>query len=162
MLDILFTILYKFLSYVSFGFLLEITFTAISKLTDGKITDEDKDLKGTISLWMIPVYGFLIWLLFEPLYSLVHNLPFYIRYGIWAITISGFEALSGFLYDKYLNIQPWDYSNDKFKVFKRGYTTWVLVPCWGFIGLILEHYTTFIQKMSEFVPYVISFMRSTL
>ena len=155
MVEFLLASLFKIWSYIVFGFMLEIKFTAIGQIADGDITKEDKKLKGSISLWMIPIYGLLVWGLFEPLSGLVINWPWYVRYVIWAILISGFEALSGWIYDKYFNIRPWDYSTSKFKVFKNGYTKWTYVPLWGLAGLILEHYSRIVVYLSQyFVKYI--------
>ena len=151
-MEFLIVSIFKFWCYVIFGFMLEIKFTALGGVADGKVTKEDKKLKGTISLWMIPVYGFLVWLLFEPLSGFIQDWPIYVRFGIWGILISSFEALSGWFYHKVLNIKPWDYSTSKFKVFKDGYTKWTLIPAWGIAGLILEHYSHFVVFMSKYVP----------
>jgi hypothetical protein len=67
--------IFRFWAYVFLGLIMEIKFTAISKVVDGNITEEDKKLKGYVPLWMIPVYGILLTFVFSPfVFSCVNKL----------------------------------------------------------------------------------------
>jgi len=148
MINFLLGSLFKFYAYVFFGLIMEVKFTAISNIIDGKITEEDKKMKGYVPLWMIPVYGLLLTFVFEPVYFyLIYDLNFILRYIIWCITISGFEALSGFLYDKYMNLRPWDYRGTYGSIL-NGYTKWTLIPLWGIAGLFIEQYVKLINFLT--------------
>ena len=65
--------------------------------------------------------------------------------------VSGFtEALMGFLMDKVLGFYPWDYYADsRFKIFRRGYSLWTLIPLWGMYGLLLE---VFVRVLTAYPP----------
>ena len=149
---------FRFIAYFFFGFALEIFFVAVSKITDGKIAGRDKYLEGKTYLWMIPIYGILLLGVFEPLFHLVHEWPWYCRFLLWAVSFTFFEGLTGWLYDKILGFCPWDYSKDKWKVFERGYTKWSLLPMWGIAGLVIEHYSALMVYLS---PHVITFILQT-
>lgn len=162
-----------FIAYVMFGLVLEILFTGMSKLKflikDDMVTEEDR-LMGYISMWMIPVYGILLPLIYLPLFYLMFyiiEVPFYIRYFIWAIFITGFEILSGWFYDEGLykitrgrfSIRPWDYSMYKDSIF-NGYTRKTLIPLWGIAGIILEFYSYIVQISSNAISeHFISFIK---
>lgn len=141
-------ILVRFMGYVMFGFFMEVCFVAISKIIDGKIRGRDVYLEGHTYLWMVPVYGFLLLLIFEPVHGLIENWNILARWFIWAITFTYFEALAGYIYDKILGFCPWDYSESKYKMFKRGYTKWTLLPQWGIAGLVIELYSRALIKVS--------------
>jgi len=149
--------IFKFLAYIGFGFIMEIIASAVQKVTDGEITEEDKKLKGSVALWMIPVYGLLLTIVFELVYfGLINNLFFLIRYLIWAVAFTGFEILFGFLYDKFLHIRPWDYTGEKGSILK-GYTKLTLIPLWGIAGLIIEQYAKLLNYLS---PYIVTYIKS--
>lgn len=155
MLDYIIQSIFKFISYVFFGFTMEICFVAIAHLLDGKITNEDKRLTGKTYLWMIPIYGFLLLFPFEISFKLIHEWPIYFRFIFWAITFTFFEGISGWGYDRWLGFCPWDYSDSKFKVHPSGYTKWTLLPAWGIAGLIIEQYSKLIVYLSYYVPVYI-------
>lgn len=158
-------LLIRFFGYIGFGFVMEMTFVALSKVIDGKIRGRDIYLEGHTYLWMAPVYGFLLLFIFEPVHSLTMNIYPLFRFIIWAITFTFFEALCGWIYDKKLGFCPWDYSGSKFKMFKRGYTKWTLIPQWGIAGLFIEGYSYMLIKNSgsmwnDYFNYIINFWRS--
>lgn len=143
--------LYRFCSYVMFGFTLEIFFVAISNIADGSIKGRDKYLEGKTYLWMVPIYGFLLTLLFEPMSINLMNYGILTRYIIYGFMITVFEGLTGLIYDKLLGFCPWDYSNSKWKLHPRGYTKVTLIPAWGVAGLIIEKYSELLLYLSPFV-----------
>ena len=141
---------FRFWAYVFFGFIMEIKVTAILKLTDGEITEDDRNLHGQISLWMIPVYGILLLFVFEPVHNLIGSWHFIYRHIIYSISFTAFEALSGWLYDRYLHVRPWDYRNDWGSIL-NGYTKLTYIPLWGIAGLIIEQYSRLMIFLSEYV-----------
>jgi len=158
-------VLIRFFSYIGFGFFMEVTFVAISKIVDGKIKGRDIYLEGHTYLWMAPIYGFLLLFVFEPVHALTINIHPLFRFVIWSITFTFFEALSGWLYDMKLGFCPWDYSKSKFKMFKRGYTKWNLVPQWGIAGLFIEGYSHMLIRNSgsmwnDYISYITKFWGS--
>lgn len=160
MLSSILASIFQFWAYVFFGLIMEIKFTAISRVADGKITEEDKKLKGYVPLWMIPIYGILLTFVFTPVYFyLIIDYSFIIRYVVWCVTFTGFEALSGYLYDKFLNVKVWDYSKDKGSIL-NGYTKLTLLPAWGLAGLIIEQYVEFITYLTpSAVQYFLTFIK---
>ena len=145
--------LFRIIAYVCFGLIMEILFTALSNLADGKITAEDRRLRGVVSLYMIPVYGLLLLVMFEPAYYLMQmfTVSWYFRIALWAVLITAMEALCGYLYDRYCHVRPWDYSSCKDRIFPNGYARWLYVPLWGIAGLVLEVYVAFVLKLSIYV-----------
>lgn len=145
------------ISFIAFGLVMEVIFTAISDKLLRSSDPSTKICRGYVSIYMIPIYGLLLPVLYEPAYLLFNavGIPWYIRFVLWAILISGAEALTGWLYYKYLKIKPWDYSRCKDKVFRGGYTRWFYVPLWGIVGLILEPYSQFLMKLSPYVYQIL-------
>jgi hypothetical protein len=145
--------------FIAFGLCMEIIFTALSYAIDGTKTSKDEaffgehddNLIGTVSLYMIPVYGIMISVFFPLTLKgmLLISLPWFGRYFVYAILISAIEAFFGWFYDKVFHVMPWDYSECKDKVFKRGYTRWFYVPLWGFAGLIIELLYVFLYNMGS-------------
>lgn len=154
--------LVRFLAYAGMGVVLEVFFVALSKLIDGKIRGRDIYLEGHTYLWMIPIYGILLLFIFEPVHAFIMNWNIIVKWFIWAMTFTFFEAASGFGYDKLLGFCPWDYSQSKWKMFKKGYTKWSLVPLWGMAGLFIEGYSYALVHSSDliwnsYVGYLIKF-----
>jgi len=155
-----FVILYRFIMYVFFGLTLETMFSVIGiEKTLGihlKKRTPHKYLEGFVSLYMIPLHGLGVLFLFEPTYDLLlsWNIPFFLRYIFWALTITSLEALYGAFQLKTLGFYTWDYYKEsRFKVFPSGLTTWTLLPHWGFAGAMLELYTTLHRYFS---PHLIN------
>ena len=155
---------YRFVMYVFSGFTLEIIYSVLgielSLGTKLKRHLPKKYLEGFVSLWMIPIHGFGMLFGFEALAPYVGELNIFLRFVIWAITITGMEALTGFIYDKIKGFYCWDYyEKSRFKVFKRGYTLWTLLPQWGIAGLILEVYSRLLIKLT---PHAVEFFKSLI
>jgi len=150
--------IFRFWAYVFFGFVMEIKVTAISKVTDGTITQDDRKLHGNISLWMIPVYGLLILFFFEAVNSSIESLNIIIRYIVWSITFTFFEILSGWFYDRFLHIRPWDYRKDRGSIC-NGYTKIHYIPLWGLVGLVIEQYSSLMIYIS---PGVVEYFKNIM
>ena len=152
---------FRFLLYVFFGFSMEVVLSVVGlNITNGFRINRrcsPKYLEGFVSLYMIPIHGLVMLFGFEFLNLQISSLHIGLRYAIWCIAISTTEALGGFLYDKFLGFYPWDYYADSpYRVFKRGYTLWTLVPQWGIAGLVLEQWSRLLIYLS---PHVHNFYR---
>ena len=114
-----------------------------------------KYLEGFVSLYMIPIHGFGMLFGFEPMSRWISDLHIGLRFAIYGVTITASEALGGWVYDRILGFYSWDYYElSPYKVFKRGYTLWTLLPQWGLAGLVLEQFSRLLQYLT---PYVIQF-----
>jgi uncharacterized membrane protein len=153
-------LLFRFFMYVVIGLSLEIIFSVagIELAVGAKIERRvpKKYLEGFVSLFMIPIHGLGVLFCFEPLYFLIANLHWGIRYCIWGIAFVAVEAIAGFILDKLFGFYPWDYYElSKFKVAKRGYSLWTLLPLWGLYGLALEVFVKIFVYVSPFIKNVI-------
>lgn len=160
--QILIEYIFRFVMYVTFGFTLEIVFSVLGIERALGITLRrrvpKKYLEGFVSLYMIPVHGIGMLFGFEAVVRSMGDLPILVRYLVYCLLISGVEVLSGFIYDKLTGFYSWDYyAESKYRVFKRGYTLWTLVPQWGIAGLILEVYSGLLVHVS---PAAVSYLMS--
>jgi len=134
---------FRFVIYVAVGLSLEVIFSVlgIEFALGTKINRRvpAKYLEGFVSLYMIPVHGLGVLFLFEPLYFAIMGWNIVLRYLIWACSFVFAEAIAGLILDRILGFYPWDYyALSKYKVAKRGYSLWSLLPFWGIYGLFLE------------------------
>ncbi len=156
----LISLFFRFFMYSIFGLFLETVFSVtgiewVSGLHIQRITPR-KYLEGFVSLYMIPVHGFGM-LTFEYIFFFIQHWPIFFRYVVWCLLITFAEALSGFIYDRVLGFYSWDYyAQSKYKVFKREYTLWTLIPLWGVAGLILEIYVKIVTYISPDIVNVVS------
>ena len=149
-------ILFQIVAFVFFGFTMEIIFsvTGIEVALGKKLKKQTphKYLEGFVSLYMIPIHGLGVTLLFLPMYDAIHDLPIITRYLIWCCSFTSCEIIGGFIYHKVIGFYPWDYyQQSRFKIFKAGYSLWSLIPLWGVAGLALEQYASFIVHLSQFI-----------
>lgn len=145
---------FRFCMYVALGFTLEIIFavTGIEKALGFTLSNKrvpKKYLEGFVSLYMIPIHGFGMLFGFEPIARAIGDFNIFVRYLAFCVLISATEAFTGFIYDKLTGFYSWDYYADsKYRVFKRGYTLWTLVPLWGIAGLVMEVYSGLLIHVS--------------
>lgn len=137
---------FRFVMYVFFGLTMETVFAVdgIERALGCPVPRRvpKKYLEGFVSLYMIPLHGFGLLFLFEPVHALIGAWPWPLRFVVWAVMFSVAETAWGWLLDRVVGFYSWDYyALSRFKVFKRGYTLWTLVPLWGIAGMILEQYT---------------------
>jgi len=150
---------FRFVLYSFFGLTLEMLFSVVGiERSLGYRLDRRvprKYLEGFVSLYMIPLHGLGVLFFFEPLTAAVSGWFIGIRYCIYAVGISFAEVAWGWFLDKVVGFYPWDYyAKSKYRVFKRGYTLWTLVPQWGLAGLVLEVYSRLLVDLS---PHVVTF-----
>lgn len=155
---------FRFIAYVVLGFSLEVIFSVVgiefALGTKLKRRVPKKYLEGHVSLYMIPIHGLGMLFGFELLRSSVIELNIFLKYLIYAVGITATEAITGFLYDKSLGHYCWDYyETSPYKVFKRGYTLWTLLPLWGIAGLIMEIYVGLLIYLS---PSVVKYFTEIL
>jgi hypothetical protein len=151
--------LFRFVMYVMFGLSMEVIYAmhGISMAMGQKVPRRVpvKYVEGFVSAYMIPLHGFGLLFLFEPASDAIAGFHWLLRFAIYAVGISSVEALYGWILDRVLGFYPWEYyALSKFRVFRRGYTLWTLVPNWGIAGLLLEVYTGLIRHLS---PHVAGF-----
>ena len=151
---------FRFMIYMVVGLSLEMIFSVLGiEFTLGvKINRRvpKKYLEGFVSLFMIPIHGFGVLFLFEPVYLAITGWHIVLRYLVWGCSFVFAEAASGFVLDKIFGFYPWDYyALSKYRVAKRGYSLWSLLPFWGIYGLFLEILVRILIGVS---PYVASFI----
>jgi hypothetical protein len=145
--------LFRFVIYVAMGFTLEIVFAVLGIERALGFTLQHrvpkKYLEGFVSLYMIPIHGLGMIFGLEPVAQALADFNVVVRYLAYCILIAGMEAMAGFIYDKLTGFYSWDYYADsKYRVFKRGYTLWTLVPQWGIAGLVMEMYSGLLIHIS--------------
>ena len=148
--------LFQFIAFVFFGLSMEVIFsvTGIEIALGKKLKKQTphKYLEGFVSLYMIPIHGFGMTLLFIPFYHYIQELPLLVRYVIWCLSFTSCEIIGGFLYHKIIGFYPWDYYKEsRFKIFTNGYSLWTLIPLWGVAGIILEKYADLILRLSKHI-----------
>ena len=149
-------LLFRFLAYTAFGLVMETIFAAdgIERACGCTIPRRvpRRYLEGFVSLYMIPLHGLGILFLLEPLFDFVAPWSWPFRYGVYAVGITAAEVAWGFLLDKVLGFYPWDYyALSPWRVCRRGYSLWTLVPLWGVAGLVLEQYTGLVRHLAPLV-----------
>jgi len=154
---------FRFVMYALFGLTLETIFAAggIDRVLGFPVKRRvpKKYLEGFVSLYMIPLHGFGLLLLFEPLTAAASAWPWPARFASYAVAITFAEVAWGWLQDKVLGFYSWDYyAESRYRVFKRGYTLWTLVPLWGLAGMLLERYTRLMVNLS---PHAVAFLHTT-
>ncbi|MBN1945137.1 MAG: hypothetical protein JW797_05640 [Bradymonadales bacterium] len=158
-MDVVIAYSFRFVLYTLFGLSLEVIFsvTGIERALGYRLQRRvpRKYLEGFVSLYMIPLHGLGLLFGFEPFHALIRDWFVGFRFLAWAVIISLFEVAWGFLCDKVLGFYSWDYyAQSRYRVFRRGYTLWTLVPLWGLAGLLLEVYSDLLIHLS---PHVVSF-----
>jgi hypothetical protein len=147
---------FRFVFYAMAGMVMETIFAmdGIERALGCKIHRRvpRKYLEGFVSLYMVPLHGGVMLAGFEWLHALTREAHWGLRFLMWSVVISLAEAAWGWILDKTLGFYPWNYYADsRFKVFRRGYTLWTLVPMWGVAGLVLEHYSDLMIHLSPHV-----------
>ncbi|MBM4396774.1 MAG: hypothetical protein FJ087_13920 [Deltaproteobacteria bacterium] len=152
-------LLFRFTMYVLFGLTLETVFAVcgIERALGCEVRRRvpKRYLEGFASLYMIPLHGLGVLFGFEAAHDAIRDLAWPLRLLVYAAGITAAEAAWGFVLDKTIGLYPWDYYADsRFKVFRRGYTLWTLVPGWGLAGMALETYSDLMRHLS---PHVVAF-----
>lgn len=150
---------FRWFAYVQTGFYLEVVAAAggIDRVLGFPVARRvpKKYLEGFVSLYMAPLHGFGMLFAFEPVHDLIREWFVGLRFAVWAILFAACEAAWGFFLDRTLGFYTWDYyAQSRFRVFRRGYTLWTLLPVWGVAGLFLEVWSDLLRHLS---PHVVAF-----
>lgn len=127
----------KFLFYGFCGICMEVLWTGLGALYNG-----DLKLSAFTYVWMIPIYGFAMFL--EVVHNSIKNMPFFIRGGVYAILILTVEYFSGMLLKILIGDCPWNYSNSVFSV--NGLIRLDYFPVWFVVGLAFERIHHLLEK----------------
>lgn len=107
---------------------------------------------------MIPLHGLGVLFSFEPASLAMAGWSWPFRFVAYALMITLGEVLWGWVLDKSLGFYTWDYyAESRYRVFKRGYTLWTLVPLRGVAGMVLEQYVRLMVSLS---PHAVAFFRA--
>jgi len=152
-MDVVVAGLFRFVLYTFFGLTLETLFavTGIERALGCPVPRRvpKRYYEGFVSLYMVPLHGLGLLFAFEPAQVAISNWSLSLRFTIYAVSLTLFEVAWGFFLDKTLGFYPWDYyASSRFRIFKRGYSLWTLVPLWGVAGLILEVYSDLLLHLS--------------
>ena len=148
-------LVFRFVFYVFAGLTLEMLFSthgielclALKKPLHRRVPF--KYFEGFVSVYMIPLHGFGMLFLFEPLHQALLSVHWGFRYLVWAVLFSVMESFWGWFLLKTIGFYPWDYYKEsRFKVFREGYTLWTLVPLWGVTGLVFEKYADLLAVLA--------------
>lgn len=157
--DTLVGLAFRSVGYVLFGLTLEVIFAmrgidlALGYPVPRRVPL--RYLEGFVSAYMIPLHGLGLLLGYEPLHALIRDWFVGARFVVWALFISSGEVLWGLALDKLLGFYTWDYyAGSRFRLFRRGYTLWTLVPLWGVAGLLLEVYSDLLLALT---PHAVAF-----
>jgi uncharacterized membrane protein len=134
--------------YGLLGLLVEVVYTAVYAAAEAIVdrTEIDTKLRGHTYLWMAPVYGFGC-LLFEQLHGAIFDWHWSLRLVFYAVLITLFEYLSGFLIEKLTGTIPWDYSARRWHI--HGKIRLDYLPLWGCFGLFLEIATGWVHAAAS-------------
>lgn len=147
---------FRFVVYAMTGMAMETVFAVegIERLMGATLKRRvpKKYLEGFVSLYMIPLHGLGMLYLFEWGRGLTGDWAWPLRYLWWAVMLTFAEVAWGFLLDKVFGFYSWDYyAESRFRIFRRGYSMWTLVPMWGVAGLVLERWSDLLVHLSPFV-----------
>ncbi len=146
----------RFPLYACIGWMAEVLYTALCDLInpyflcswnvhgkgpmsrvrpDWRWEGRDSHCTGYTSLWMLPIYGCLIFL--EPISLLMAAWPWFLRGLVYMGLIWLMEFWSGWLIKKITGHCPWDYSYSPYSF--HGYIRWDFAPMWFAFGFIFEY-----------------------
>ena len=125
----------RFVLYGLGGWCGEIVWTAIRDRVRGRVADWK--LKGTTYMWMFPIYGGALALLYEPAHDAIRTWAWPVRGVAYTIGFFAVEYVAGWLLKKLTGACPWDYTRwSRWHV--RGFIRLDYAPIWFLVGLGLE------------------------
>jgi uncharacterized membrane protein len=134
----------RFILYGLGGWCAEIVFTATRDRVRGRVSDWK--LKGTTYLWMLPIYGSIVFL-YEPVHDAIRQWPWPLRGLVYMVGFFAIEYLAGWLLKRLTGSCPWDYSQwSRWSV--NGYIRLDYAPIWFFVGLGLEPVHDFLVQLT--------------
>ena len=119
--------------YAAIGVTIELTFNAIRMYVSKK--EKDIALKGSVSIWMLPIYGLGLTYGFDMIYNIMNMLSqeSYVRWLSYPIWIWIVEVLVGIPTKNRL----WDYSDIKYNW--NGVLSLKHYPAWVVFGIFIEN-----------------------
>jgi len=138
--------IFRFIMYAMVGLTAEIMWTAFYDKVFSKV--KGWDLTGTTYVWMIPIYGSIVFL-FEPLHNHLSDFNWMLRGSVYMLGIFAIEYIAGFLLKKLGNC-PWDYT-DETKLQLHGFIRFDYAPLWFTLGMALEPIHNLLIKLTPLV-----------
>lgn len=121
----------RFLLFALIGLLMEVFFTAISRLVDG-----DLNMHGRTSPWMMIDYGLLGIALMPIARPMIRRgVPLPLRAVVYMLGIFLVEYVSGIIFVAF-GLRIWDYSHLPYNL--HGQITLLYTPFWFLLGLVIE------------------------
>lgn len=147
---------FRFFAYVIFGFSLEVVgaVVGIERMVGAPVPRRvpKRYLEGWVSLYMAPLHGIGVLFGVELLHDAIRAWPLPARYLVWAVVFTAAEWAYGWLQDRILGFCTWDYyALSRYRIGRRGYSLWTLVPIWGFAGLMVEAWSDLMRHLSPYV-----------
>ena len=137
--------LIRLVMYGLLGWGMEIVWTAGRE----KITGVQRDwkLRGTTYLWMFPIYGGAMALLFEPVHDAIRPWPWPLRGLLYVVGIFAVEYATGWLLRRLTGACPWDYSGrSRWQV--HGLIRLDYAPAWFLAALAAERVHDFLVALT--------------
>lgn len=133
----------RFLVFGCLGIIGEVFFTALLSIFQTRRLR----LQGFSFIWMFPIYGLLAFL-FQPLHHMIDGYPLLVRGIIYMMGIYLVEYVTGTLLTALTGGHIWQY-NDRFNI--KGQITLLYAPVWFLVGLAVETYYPFVEKLARCV-----------
>ena len=140
----------RFVIYGMLGWCAGIVWTAIEDRVRGDVSGWR--LRGSVSLWVFPLFGLLA-VLYEPLHDGLRSLPWFMRGATYALGFWLVEFAAGWLLRKLLGDCPWDYSAWRGNL--DGLITWEFGVVWFAAGLALEPVHDFLIRLTPAVEAIL-------
>lgn len=130
----------RFILFGIVGIFGEVFFTAFQSI----FKTRRLRLQGFSFIWMFPIYGLLAFL-FPPLYGAISHYAWPLRGLIYMAGIYLVEYLSGTILTAVTGGHIWQYTG-RFNY--KGQITLLHAPVWFAVGLIVEKYYPWVEKVS--------------
>jgi uncharacterized membrane protein len=133
--------LWLFILFGVLGIFGEVVFTAILDI----FKHRRLRLHGFSFLWMFPIYGLLAFC-FEPAANAIRDFPWVVRGLIYMTGIYLVEFITGTVLTALTGAHIWQYT-DRWNY--KGQITLLYVPVWFSVGLLVERYYPWAEKVSR-------------
>lgn len=134
---------WRFVLFGGLGIFFETVFTALLDI----FKNRRFRLYGFSFLWMFPIYGLLAFL-FPPIHHWVANLPWFVRGFLYMTGIYFVELVTGSVLTALTGSPIWQYT-DRFNY--KGQITLLYAPVWFAVGLVVERYYPWVERVSHFL-----------
>lgn len=134
---------WAFILFGILGIFGEVVFTAIQSI----FKTRRLRLQGISFLWMFPIYGLLA-VLFPPISGAISHTPMILRGLIYMLGIYVVEYVTGATLTALTGGHIWQYT-DRFNF--KGQITLLHAPVWFGVGLAVERYYPWVERVSRFL-----------